>query len=90
MLINPAGGAPTFFGTNANGRFIGGFADIYLDVTTPGTLSAGDVLLIDDTFLVANHSGKSVPGQSLAEGDLNVLPNILRGADPGGAGKGVG
>ena len=88
VLIDPATGAPTFLGTNANGRFIGGFADVYLDLTSPGTLSAGDRLLIDDTFLVANHSGKSVPGQS--EGGLNILPSILREADPAGAGKGIG
>jgi hypothetical protein len=89
VLINPVTGAAAFEGTNANGRLRGGYADVYLDLDQSGTLTAADLLVINDTFLVANHSGKLNPGQADEEG-LSVLPPILRGDDPGGAGNGVG
>ena len=86
VLINPATGAATFEGANAAGRLTGGFADVYLDLDGSGTLSAGDLQVEDDTFLVANHSGKANP----AQGEPAVLPPVLAGSDPGGDGHGVG
>ena len=84
VLINPAGGPPTFIGTNASGRMTGGFADVYLDVDGSGTLTAPDPQLENDVFIIANHSGKANP----AQGAPAVLPAIQHG-DPAGPGKGV-
>ena len=64
----------------------GGFADVYIDEDNSGTLSAGDIQVEDDVFLVANHSGKANP----ASGSPAILPPILAGSDPGGDGHGVG
>ena len=84
VLINPVTGAPTFLGTNAAGRLTGGFADVYLDLDGSGTLTAGDLQVENDVFLIANHSGKLNPGQ----GAPAVLPSVQHG-DPAGPGKGV-
>jgi hypothetical protein len=84
VLINPATGAPTFVGTNAAGRLTGGFADVYLDLDSSGTLTAGDLQLENDVFVIANHSGKLNP----AQGAPAVLPAVQNG-DPAGPGKGV-
>ena len=84
VLINPATGAPTFLGTNAAGRFTGGFADVYLDLDGSGTLTAADLKVENDVFVIANHSGKFNAGQ----GSPSVLPAIQHG-DPAGPGKGV-
>lgn len=89
VLLDPTTFAPTFLGANAAGRFTGGFADIYLDLVSPGTLTPGDLLLDSDVFLIANHSFRPNPGQS-GPGGLSILPIILGGADPAGPGKGVG
>ncbi len=84
VLINPAGGPPTFIGTNAAGRLIGGFADVYLDLDGSGTLTPADLQIENDVFIIANHSGKLNP----AQGAPAVLPAIQHG-DPAGPGKGV-
>jgi hypothetical protein len=84
VLINPVTGAPTFIGTNAAGRLIGGFADVYLDLDGSGTLTAADIKVENDVFVIANHSGKLNP----AQGAPAVLPSIQHG-DPAGPGKGV-
>lgn len=86
VLLHPVTFAPTFIGTNAAGRQIGGFVDVYIDVDTSGTLTAPDIQIEDDVFLVANHSGKANP----AMGEPAVLPPVLAGRDPGGDGHGVG
>jgi hypothetical protein len=83
VIINGTTGGVSFTGTNAAGRLTGGFADVWLDVDGNGT---GDVLLVDDTFIVANHSFKPNP----AQGAPSVLPPILAGKDPGGPGRGLG
>ncbi len=83
VIINATTGAVSFTGTNAAGRLTGGFADVWLDLDGDGT---GEMLLVDDTFLVANHSFKSNP----AQGTPSVLPPILAGEDPGGPGRGLG
>lgn len=85
VLIDPATGAPTFLGTNAAGRLTGGFADVYLDLDGSGTLTAADLQVENDVFVIANHSGKFNP----AQGAPAVLPPINSGNDPGGPGKGV-
>jgi len=84
VLINPATGAPTFLGTNAADRLTGGFADVYLDLDGSGTLTAADLQVENDVFVIANHSGKLNP----AQGAPSVLPSVQNG-DPGGPGKGV-
>jgi len=84
VLIDPATGAPTFLGTNAAGRLTGGFADVYLDLDGSGTLTDGDLLVENDVFVIANHSGKFNP----AQGAPAVLPSVQNG-DPAGPGKGV-
>jgi hypothetical protein len=84
VLINPATGAPTFIGTNAANRLTGGFADVYLDLDGSGTLTAADLKVENDVFLIANHSGKFNP----AQGGPSVLPAVQHG-DPAGPGKGV-
>ena len=86
VLVNPFTEAVTFLGANAAGKPTGGFADVYLDFDQSGTLSEGDVQIEDDTFLVANHSGKLNP----AQGAPAVLPPVGDGRDPGGDGRGVG
>jgi hypothetical protein len=83
VIVNVLTGEATFVGANAAGRLTGGFADIWLDLDGNGT---PDVKAVDDTFLVANHSGRDNP----AQGVPSVLPNILRGQNPGGEGHGVG
>lgn len=87
VLLNPATFAPTFIGTNAAGRLTGGFADVYLDLDGSGTLTAADLKLENDVFVIANHSGKFNPAQSF-QGGPAVLPAIQNG-DPAGPGKGV-
>ncbi|HVL54291.1 MAG TPA: hypothetical protein VM344_08520 [Vitreimonas sp.] len=79
-------GSVTFIGANPSGRLTGGFADVYLDVDGSGTVTAADIHLVDDTFLISNHSQKANP----AQGTPGVLPNVREGRDPGGAGRGVG
>jgi hypothetical protein len=86
VLLDPDTFEATFEGTNAAGRLTGGFADVYIDMDASGTLTAGDVQVEDDVFLVANHSGNANP----AQGSPAILPPILAGADPGGDGRGVG
>lgn len=78
-----------FLGANAAGRLPGGFIDVYFDADQSGTLTEADVLLINDTFLVANHSGKANPAQTDPEIGHAALPPVLRGDDPGGPGRGV-
>ena len=86
VLLDPVTFEATFEGTNAAGRLVGGFADVYVDVDNSGTLSAGDMQLENDVFLAANHSDHANP----AQGTPAILPPILAGADPGGDGHGVG
>lgn len=86
VLINPATGEASFLGANAAGRLPGGFTDVYLDLDFSGTLTAADLQVEDDTFLVANHSHKVNPAQGVPA----VLPNVLAERDPGGDGRGVG
>ena len=86
VLLDPVTFEATFEGTNAAGRLTGGFTDVYIDVDSSGTLSAGDVQLEDDVFLVANHSDHANPAQGVPA----ILPPVLAGADPGGDGHGVG
>jgi hypothetical protein len=86
VLINPFTNAVTFEGANAAGRLPGGFADVYLDFDQSGTVSAGDVQVEDDIFLISNHSHKANPAQGIP----GVLPPILDERDPGGDGRGVG
>ncbi|MBI2777600.1 MAG: hypothetical protein HYX57_10125 [Chloroflexi bacterium] len=76
-------------GANAAGRWRGGFVDVYFDADGSGTLTQGDPLLINDTFLVANHSFRDNPAQTDPSFGHAVLPPVLNGADPGGAGRGV-
>jgi hypothetical protein len=85
VLLDPQTFEPTaFLGTNAAGRLAGGFADVYLDIDLSGTVTAVDVQIENDVFLIANHSGKPNP----AQGALAVLP-AAQNADPAGPGKGV-
>ena len=91
VLLDPVTFEATFEGTNAAGRLTGGFADVYIDADDSGTLTAGDIQLEDDVFLVANHSGKLNP----AQGEPAILPPILdfldpEWRDPGGDGHGIG
>ena len=86
VIVNLVTGAVTFEGTNAAGRFPGGFADVWLDVDGDGT---PDVLACDDVFIVSNHSGQAAPGQSEGPGAPAALPPIIRGEDPGGSGSGL-
>jgi hypothetical protein len=86
VLINPDPGEATFPDANPGNRLPGGFADVYLDLDFSGTLTAGDLQVEDDIFLVANHSHKVNP----AQGEPAILPNVLAGRDPGGDGRGVG
>jgi hypothetical protein len=86
VLINPADptAVPIFIGTNAAGKLTGGFADVYLDLDGSGTLTAADLKVENDVFLISNHSGHANP----AQGVPGVLPAIQNG-DPAGPGKGV-
>lgn len=86
VLVNPFTDEVSFVGANAAGRLPGGFADVYLDFDQSGTISAGDVQVEDDIFLISNHSHKANPAQGIP----GVLPPILDGRDPGGEGRGVG
>ena len=74
-------------GLTSNGRFTGGFADVYIDLDLSGTISDGD-LKINDTFLISMHSGSASPCQ--VEDGLAVLPPIGRSSDPAGAARGAG
>ena len=88
ILVDPVSGAFTFIeGGRADGKFRGAFLDVYLDFDLSGDVSPGDGF-IDDTYIVSQHSGRAAPGQD--EDGLAVIPNILRGTDPAGPGKGVG
>ena len=88
ILANPVTGSFIFLeGGNAAGKFRGAFLDVYLDFDLSGTVNSGDGF-IDDTYIISLHSGKASPGQD--DGGLSVIPNILRGTDPSGPGKGVG
>ena len=86
VLVNPANptAVPVFIGTNAADRLTGGFADVYLDLDGSGTLTAADLKVENDVFVIANHSGKFNP----AQGGPAVLPAVQHG-DPAGPGKGV-
>ena len=86
VLLDPTTFEATFLGANPAGRATGGFADVYIDADDSGTLTEADIQIEDDVFLVANHSQKANP----AQGEPAVLPQIERGADPGGDGRGVG
>jgi hypothetical protein len=87
ILVNLVTGEDTVVsGLNAGGRFTGGFADVYLDIDMSGTPSAGDCV-INDTLLISMHSGRAAPGQ---DGGLAVIPPVLQGGDPAGAGSGIG
>jgi hypothetical protein len=84
VLIDPVTGAPTFIGTNDAGRATGGFADVYIDLDRSGTLTAGDLQVENDVFVIANHSDHANP----AQGTPASLPAV-DGRDPAGPGKGV-
>lgn len=89
LLVNPITEEFTpLAGMNANGKFTGAFADVYIDFDLSGTISSGD-LHINDTYLLSMHSGSASPGQDGGDG-LAVLPQILRGSDPAGAARGAG
>ena len=89
ILVNPVTEEVTpIAGFNANGKFTGGFADVYIDLNLDGVISSGD-LKINDTYLLSQHSGTASPGQDDGDG-LAVLPNIIRGDDPAGALHGAG
>jgi hypothetical protein len=89
ILVDPVTEAVTpIAGFNANGKFTGGFADVYIDLNLDGEISSGD-LKINDTFLISEHSGGASPGQIDADG-LAVIPRVLGGDDPAGALRGVG
>ncbi len=86
VLLDPVTFEASFEGANAGGRLPGGFADVYIDADDSGTVTAGDIQVEDDTFLIANHSHRDNP----AQGSPAVLPPVLDGRDPGGDGRGVG
>ena len=86
VLLDPVTFQPTFIGENNGGRLPGGFADVYIDADDSGTLNEGDIQIEDDIFLISNHSHKLNP----AQGAPGILPPVIRGADPGGDGRGVG
>lgn len=86
VLLDPVTFQPTFEGLNAGGKLPGGFADVYIDVDRSGTVSAGDIQVENDIFLISNHSHKVNPAQGIP----GILPPILAESDPGGEGHGVG
>jgi hypothetical protein len=86
VLLDPVTFQATFEGANPAGRLPGGFADTYIDADDSGTLTAGDIQIEDDVFLIANHSQKANPAQGIPA----ILPQILDERDPGGEGRGVG
>jgi hypothetical protein len=86
VLLDPVTFEATFEGANPGGRLPGGFADVYIDADDSGTLTAADIQVEDDIFLVANHSHKANP----AQGEPAILPPILAESDPGGEGHGIG
>ncbi len=79
VLVDVATDEVSFTGANAAGRLPGGFADVWLDFDGDGT---GDLKVLDDTFIVRNHSFRDV-------GEPFVLPPIVNGNDPAGPGRGV-
>jgi hypothetical protein len=85
VLLDPVTFEGTFEGANAAGRLPGGFADVYIDADNSGTLTAGDIKIENDIFLISNHSHKVNPAQGIP----GILPPIP-GSDPGGEGHGVG
>lgn len=86
VLLDPVTFEATFEGANAAGRLPGGFADVYIDADNSGTLTAGDIKIENDIFLISNHSHKVNPAQGIP----GILPPILAESDPGGEGHGVG
>ena len=86
VLLDPVTFEATFEGINAGGRLPGGFADVYIDLDGSGTVTAGDIQVENDIFLISNHSHKANPAQGIP----GVLPPILDGQDPAGEGRGVG
>ena len=74
-------------GANAAGKLTGGFADVNLDFNGDGTADC----VINDTFLISEHSGSVAPGQDFFGLAVNpgVQNGIAHGRDPGGA-NGVG
>ena len=86
VLLDPETFEASFEGTNPGGRLPGGFADVYIDADSSGTVSEGDIQIEDDIFLISNHSHKANP----AQGAPGVLPPVGDGRDPGGEGRGVG
>ena len=86
VLLDPVTFEASFEGLNAGGKLPGGFADVYIDADNSGTLTAADIQIEDDIFLISNHSHKANP----AQGAPAVLPQVADGADPGGDGRGVG
>jgi hypothetical protein len=57
---------------------------VYLDLDGSGTLTAPDLQVENDVFVIANHSSKLNPAQGAPSG----LPAVQHG-DPAGPGKGV-
>jgi hypothetical protein len=89
ILVDPVTETITpIAGFNAAGRFTGAYADVWIDVDLSGTPTAADCV-INDTYLVSMHAGRVAPGQDGGD-DLAVIPNVLRGEDPGGPENGVG
>lgn len=89
ILVNPITDAITpIAGFNAAGKFTGAYADVWIDLDLSGTPTAADCV-INDTYLVSMHRGAASPGQDGGDG-LAVIPNVLRGEDPGGPENGVG
>jgi hypothetical protein len=86
VLLDPVTFEATFEGINAGGRLPGGFADVYIDLDGSGTVTAGDIQVENDIFLISNHSHQANPAQGIP----GVLPPILDGQDPAGEGRGVG
>jgi hypothetical protein len=88
LWVDLAAGTQTALaGTNANGKWTGGFADVHLDFDGDGTAEC----FIEDTFIMSEHSGHIAPGQDFF--GLAVNPGVTngfeRGVDPGGD-NGVG
>lgn len=89
IVVNPVHGSfVAVSGVNAAGRFQGAYADVYIDIDFSGTPTEADCI-IHDTYLVSMHSGAASPGQDGGDG-LAVIPNVLRGEDPGGPENAVG